>query len=198
MKFEFLRHAFKKVASQLPVIGPHAGIEGELMLAGKKPMTWMSVDDRTDVGNDEFKHEQKMRRLLDKQVEAGKLVSVDVIYQLKGASPDWKCTTRHYAKREHKETMETIAGFNDCLWNNKQPDEILIKKLNQLHEDKKDIGIVLGYRKRDVMWWQVVQGMWNDWPKETIQSIYTFNEKFAQPAYQEKVLKGTGFSKFKP
>lgn len=65
--------------SAFPVIGPHADIEMELMLAGKKPITWTFVapDDAT-CDDIRMQKAHRDRKLLDRAVTQGKLISVDV------------------------------------------------------------------------------------------------------------------------
>lgn len=55
-----LTNTFNSVVGRLPVIGPHAGIEAELMLAGKKPLTWIMVyPDNAQLSDPDQQKEQK-------------------------------------------------------------------------------------------------------------------------------------------
>ena len=75
-----LKNIFNSVAGSLPVIGPHAGIEADLLLAGKKPLGWVIVEPDDATFQDPFDQaEHEGRKKLDEAVRQGKLKSMDVI-----------------------------------------------------------------------------------------------------------------------
>ncbi len=150
-----LKNVFNSVAGSFPVIGPHDGIEAELMLAGKKPLTWSPVIPAEayegltpkmlegTLAGDFMKLEEGVRQ--------GKLKSMDVVVHRYRdfATGEIKNNLkpeiyRHYCQPGKEEDMKRMAAFNQKLFNFEEPDYSLLQK---------DIGTYLGYRDKDVQLW---------------------------------------------
>lgn len=116
-----LRGIFGFFASKLPVIGPHADIETELMLAGTKPLTWVSVETQAPYAPTEkdIKHaeeEQKahlLRQKLDKDAAAGKCISADL--ELDIGSGERKQILRFYALPGQEEDLWAILEHSKAV-----------------------------------------------------------------------------------
>ncbi len=178
-----LSSAFNLVAAQLPVIGPHAGIEPALLLSGHKPLGWIfAYTDPEMIAriSGEPRREYEIQLELDAAVAAGKLKSFDVVIMRDGLTS----TTRHYCQPQFEEEMRFIARINERLFNRQQPDEAL----------KKSFGDYLGYRKRDQMLWRILP----DLPKPVAAVIAKISRDIVQPAYQQHMLNKAGRPDFKP
>lgn len=177
-----LRSAFNAVAAQLPVIGPHAGIEPALLLSGHKPLGWIfAYTDPEMIARitGEPRREYDNQLELDAAVAAGKLTSCDVVSVHNGMAS----TIRHYCQPQYEEEMRFIARVNEKLFNRQQPDEEL----------QKSFGDYLGYRKRDQMLWRILP----DLPKPVADMIVKLNG-ITQPAYHQHMLNKAGRPDFKP
>lgn len=180
-----LASAFNAVAAQMPVIGPHAGIEAALLLSGHKRLGWIHAftdPEIIDRISGEARREYDIQKELDDAVSAGKLKSVDVLQKMRGDYSE--ITIRHYCQPQFEEEMRFIARINEKLFNRQQPDEDL----------KKSFGAYLGYRKRDQLLWKILP----DLPKPLQNAIYKLNASVTQPAYQQHMLNKTGRPDFKP
>jgi hypothetical protein len=124
-----------------PVIGPHAGIEVDLMLAGKKPLTWIPVfSDQANFADWRVMkmHEDRLR--LDAAVEQGLLIAKDVTAF--AGDPEKAFPVRHYALPSEKRRLEMLVAFNQCAMNDQDVSQADLKE---------DVGRYLGYRRRDVL-----------------------------------------------
>jgi hypothetical protein len=201
-----LKNAFNAVAGNLPVIGPHAGIEAELLLAGKKPLGWTSVDPDNMVFNDpQMQAEHEGRKKLDEAVRQGKLVSADVVVHTandeKGnrVNLETPWLFRHYCQPGNEENLQRIVAFNTKAFNFEEPDYALL--------EGKDIGEYLGYRSKDINLWYkggmrgplnaasrfVAEHVNSDSRRMKIMNamgqVSHLVQKRAQPAYQQKMLR---------
>ena len=170
--------------SQLPVIGPHSDIEGQLLLNGTKPMGWIDLLPPTaDPGFGSNRKKLELQKQLDQAVEDGRLKSADVVVRLRGA--DGKpgagppCTFRHYCQPGNESDMEKMVVFNQKAFSGEQPDANL----------EKSFGDYLGYRKRDQMLFAAVMKYGRHLPRTLMDAVYSLNEKVTQPAYQAEALK---------
>lgn len=180
-----LTSVFNAVAAQMPVIGPHAGIEPVLLLSGHKPLGWIHAftDSETiECITGEPRREYDIQKELDAAVSSGKLKSVDVVQKLRDSNSE--ITIRHYCQPQFEDEMHFIARINEKLFNRQQPDENL----------KKSFGDYLGYRKRDQLLWKVLP----DLPKPLQDAIYKLNASVTQTAYQQHMLHKAGRPDFKP
>lgn len=183
--YRLLRASFNAVAAQMPVIGPHAGIEPALLLSGHKPIGWVPVFTDPDIIPNligEPRREYEVQQQLDAAVAAGQLKSCDV--EIRDKSSDRTFVSRHYCQPQFEEEMQLLARVNQRLFNREQPDEAL----------KKNFGEYLGYRKRDQMLWRILP----DLPKPVADAIYKLNATMTQPAYQQHMLNKAGAPDFKP
>lgn len=180
-----IKTAFNAVAAQMPVIGPHAGIEPALLLSGHKRMGWIpAFTDPETIPHliGEARREYDIQKELDDAVAAGKLKSIDVVYKPQGNFLGG--TVRHYCQPQFEEEMRFIARINEKLFNHERPDEAL----------KKSFGDYLGYRKRDQLLWKVLP----DLPEPVAKAVYALNRTVTQPAYQQHMLNKAGRPDFKP
>ena len=195
----------KAVLAQLPVIGPHADIEAELLLAGIKPIGWVSVyrDDyypqerdfdfasldadkkkKLSEGLKKTRHEIDMRRKLDEEVTKGNLKSVDVHYP--GRDPNDKGSiSRVYCQPEHEQEMRMVAAVSQ-KFANREP----LTPEEDKNLAKKDMGEYLGYRKRDTMLFRLVndRSISKFVPDVVLDAIYAVNEAVVQPALRDILL----------
>jgi hypothetical protein len=122
----FLKKAFNKVAAQIPVIGPHGGIEADLLLAGIKPVGCLTVwsdEDRRPLTREDYiavadeKEENRQRQKLDRMVEKGELVSVDLLLkQYEGQSDHVATVFRAYGKPGSEADLQAIAAYHDTYF----------------------------------------------------------------------------------
>ena len=166
------------VLSQFPVIGPHGTpqSEAELLLSGKKPLGWIPVvPDVVEPFYPENRRLLAMEAKLDEAVKEGRLKAVDVsiTYDRPGNTP-FTSITRHYAQPGNEKDLETIAAYNQKIWNKEKPDV----------EPDKSFGDYLGYRKRD----QMLFDNQGKLPRTLVQAIYEFSRNYAQPAFLEQQL----------
>lgn len=188
-----LRNIFNSVVGQLPVIGPTDNhLEAELMLAGKKPLSWIVVPDpHADLSGyqpwarADYERRMEYIRRLDQAVAEGRLKSVDVIAD-RGRRDPYDLNSeiietppmifRHYCQPGNEDMMLRMAAYNQKMFNFEEPG----------FELDHDEGVELGYRKRDIWYW----GHKGD----IFRSQFMFdlatkvNMKIAQPAYRAKEL----------
>lgn len=172
-----LSSIFNRVVGQLPVIGPHADIEGELLLAGKKPLGWIAVLPPS-ADPDLCRQELDVQRRLGHAVAEGKLIAADVTQTF--TSPKGEENSfifRHYAQPGREKDLATMAAFNADIFNGKAPTVKL----------EKDFGDYLGYRRRDQLLWNLVQRYGHKAPK-MVDAIYKLNANVTQHAYQSMAL----------
>lgn len=164
----------QKFMAQFPVIGPHAGIECELMLAGIKPVTWMPVL----TANSAYRYtrglleEQRRRILLDRAVEEGKLISRDIYYR---DSKDVENIERFYAQPDREDLMNILADDHEKFLNGQMSEEVL------------DYGSLLGYRKRDCFYFNHTRG--------AVKSFSSYTNIAFLWAYQNELLKQNGIKR---
>ena len=143
MSFSWLKRQF---FATFPVVGPHTHIESDLMLAGKKPLTWVYVarDDEPET------IESRGRKRLDEAVTDGRLLAVDVV-QRYSDDPENVSVFRHYAQLDQEENLKRVATFNKCAFNQEDCSEA-----EAALDAGKDFGDYLGYRKRDILFFNYV------------------------------------------
>ena len=168
--------------SEFPVIGPYTDIEADLMLAGKKPLTWTLVvpEDCLHEGiGTLIEHEGRKR--LDKAVEEGRLISRDVEVKHPD-SPAEPMIFRHYAQPDKKDSLKQMADFNTAAFN--------FKDVSRIHLDK-SIGEHLGYRKRDRFLFENVIN--NPLLPDKIKDFLIDMNAACQQALREKLLHDAGY-----
>ncbi len=170
-----LKNIFNSVVGGLPVIDPHGGLEADLMLAGKKPLTYFPAwpDNRPPPphSNQYAFGIYEATRKLDEAVRQGKLKSVDVSVTREGETH----IARHYCQPDKEKEMMFLAAYNNKVFNDKKPDLTL----------QKDVGAYLGYRKRDIWLWRHFKYD----PSKLSSKLFSFVEKnIARPAHHEKLL----------
>lgn len=183
---DYERSLKRSFLAAFPVIGPHADIEAELMLAGRKPLTWLNIV--PDEFKDSSPRAKKMHRdikLLDKAVAEGKLLSIDV----KLPSPGDANIIRHYAQPEQEESLKLMSEFNRQIWNCDDTSKLDLDKLaDNIGMDKnKGFGEYLGYKKRDILFFKYTTSM----PKFISNALINLNAS-CQQARVEKSLIETG------
>tara|TARA_R110002124_G_scaffold73157_11_gene196239 strand:- start:1580 stop:2236 length:657 start_codon:yes stop_codon:yes gene_type:complete len=133
--------------ASFPVIGPHADIEADLMLAGKKPITWVFVaPDEARFDDPRMQRQHEGRKRLDKAVEEGRLIAIDV-EQRYDEHPEYVGVYRHYAQPENEEKLKQVVAFNKQAFNGRDVSQV---------ELDKDMGHYLGYRRRDIFFFNNV------------------------------------------
>lgn len=165
-----------------PVIGPHSDIEPELMLSGKKPLTWMVVMSDNMVSKDRrLQKEHEGRKQLDEAVENGTLIASDVTYT-DPRFPEYVHTLRHYAQPTQTDQLRRVVEFNKCALNRQDLSPVMLDK---------DAGHYLGYRKRDIFFFtHIVNQKWL--PGKLKDLIIDLNAPF-QKAHREKMLIESGY-----
>lgn len=144
-----LRQMFNFIGSY-GIIGPHAGYEAKLMLAGVKPIAQLPVlspdipDTEMDAGCRQMRKDCKE---LTEAAENGLLSTYDAQMPEKYGG----MILRFFAQPEHSNEMIDLARAHEKWWDN--PDY----KMNDL---EKDPGEYLGYTSRDVDLFQAKQ----KWP----------------------------------
>ena len=140
------RQIFNKIVAQLPVIGPHSGMEALLLAAGKKPVgALLLFKDRVNVNNPLCLAEHLQAQILDKLVEQEKLISTDITYPVEGLKDGLVC--RHYAQPGKEQDLFEFAHSNAL-----GPRHLDTEEGDQLL--RKRIGDYLGYRNRDQFLWE--------------------------------------------
>lgn len=133
--------------ASFPVIGPHADIEADLMLAGKKPITWVFVaPDEAKFDDPRMQRQHEGRKRLDRAVEEGRLIAIDV-EQRYDEHPEYVGVYRHYAQPENEEKLKQVVAFNKQAFNGRDVSQV---------ELDKDMGHYLGYRRRDIFFFNNV------------------------------------------
>jgi hypothetical protein len=152
----------------LPVIGPHADIEAELLLAGIKPVGWLWIypDDET-FKNWRMRKEQRDRKILDRAVAEGKLKSIDTVR-------DNIPVRRFYCQPGREEDMQWVKAIEDG-------DE------NAARDCKKEWNELYGYRKRDVLFYNYYFRF-----PEQLGSLMRQMNANAQMYHREKLLEECG------
>lgn len=135
------RQIFNKIVAQLPVIGPHSGMEGLLLAAGKKPLGWVAVVNKNfNLNQWQTLGEYLQVPILDGLVEQGQLISKDVTQKF--PNTEASITIRHYAQSDKRDDLEEIMYVNELAFNKKDTDETY-------ENMSKRYGDFLGYRTRD-------------------------------------------------
>lgn len=175
-----LKRAF---LSAFPVIGPHHCIEAELMLAGKKKITWFPVAHDDVVFEDyEFQKLHDDRKILDIAVAEGKLISVDV-NKYDSNYPEPISIMRHYTQLGQEENLKMISEFNKHAFGFADSSEAKVKL-------DKDMGYYLSYRKRDILFFNFVEN--GLVPSFITKAILNLNSS-CQAALREKLLLEAGY-----
>ncbi len=99
---------------------------------------------------------------------------------LNAETKEVECVIRHYCQPEKEQDMQIIADVNRKLWSQQDVPEA---------SDKRDFGNFLGYRKRDIIFFNNYQKL----PEPTIKRIAQFNVP-AQWAYKYKLLESCGIT----
>lgn len=145
------KNAAQNALSRLPVIGPHADIEAELLLGGVKPLGLLNVWSLNEIpaGHLPWIKEYLDVRKLDKAVDEGRLISYDV--QIKSSTGDTGRIIRHYAQPDQKENIERLVAYHTKLWDEsgEEPDESIL--------GDKSFGQYLGYRRQDEIFFDLLQ-----------------------------------------
>jgi hypothetical protein len=169
-----------KIWAQLPVIGPHAGIEAELLLNGTKPLGWIDiVPPWADPDHPPFVKARALEQRLDAAVAEGRLSAIDVAVPRPHNLPG-NYIYRHYCQKGLEADLEKLATFHRFVFNGKKPEGVTLDK---------SFGDYLGYRQRDQKYFKVVQEMGCHLPRTLMEALHSFNEKVVQPAYQQEMLK---------
>lgn len=169
-----------RIWAQLPVIGPHAGIEAELLLNGTKPLGWIDiVPDWADQEHPENKKKLALEKRLDAAVAEGRLSAIDVAVPRPNDLPG-HYIYRHYCQKGREADLEKVAAFNSFVFNRKKPEGV---------ELDKSFGEYLGYRKRDRWYWENMPDIGRHLPRSLKDALADFNAKTVQPAYQSEALK---------
>jgi hypothetical protein len=177
-----IRSIKRSFLAAFPVVGPHTNIEAELMLAGKKPLTWTFVapDDMTfkDLS---MQKDHQGRKLLDCAVAERKLIAVD-IEQRDPDHPEYVVVFRHYAQPGQEENLKRVSEFNRRAFNRLDLSEVSLDQ---------DMGHYLGYQRRDILFFNhiVHSGFLPDF---IIGKIIDFNSS-CQRARREKLLLEAGY-----
>lgn len=174
MRLSFLKESF---LAAMPVIGPHAHIESELMLAGEKPLTWIFVfPDTADFSHPEVKNIYKAQKKLDQAVLEGRLISQDVEQRDPENSAPANII-RHYAQPKNREDLKKVAAFNSKAFNREDLSDVMLDK---------DLGHYLGYRKRDIYFFNYIVNS-AVLPDALVTSLIEMNAP-CQKALQNKLL----------
>jgi len=168
-----LKNIFNNVVGNLAVIGPHFGIEAELLLAGKKPLGWLGsgvYPDELVFDDPALQAEHEGRKKLDEAVRQGKLKSMDIIVHKARVNPydvdsefqelSKPEIVRHYCQPGKEKDMETMVAYNEKAFNGEEPPVDLLQK---------DIGTYLGYRDKDVKLWQNGR-----WPRKLLRAAFPY------------------------
>lgn len=143
----------RKFMAQFPVIGPHANIECELMLANMKPLALLPVFDFS--GTEEIPahlkkcHSDRIR--LDQAAEDGRLLSETFCYHPNKDENQPLQTVRIYGQKEHQADFEEFTNHYRAV----------ITATSEEEEDAayglltKEWGEYLGYRKRDQLFFNL-------------------------------------------
>ena len=179
MALDPLKRAFLSV---FPVIGPHADIEAELLLAGKKPVASFVVDDFDDEQLSNLsqrslkKHLDRLR--LDDAVEFGKLISKDV--KVNAPRPDLQDQIlRYYALPHEKDNLEKITRSHESILSGQEDGA-----------PNADFGKIYGYRKRDTLLFNLIITN-RHIPQATKMAIISMNAN-CQIALREQLLLDAG------
>lgn len=165
MPMKFLSNLRRHFLNAMPVIGPHADIEAELLLAGIKPVGFLFVfrDEEKEFLQD-WRSKKLYRdvKILDQAVTQGKLKSMDM--PLNGSG-----ILRYYCQPGKERLMKIAADGN-------AGDEEA-QKLSSWHK-------ILGYRRRDELFFNFCQRL----PMSVRDAIVEFNAN-AQVTHREELLK---------
>jgi hypothetical protein len=174
-----LKRLKRDFLAAFPVIGPHTWIEGEMMVSGKKPLTWMPVNpDDAQLPDRKWQKWHQDRKLCDHAVAEGKLIAKDIEITRDSHS----LTFRHYARPGQEEALERVAKFNQKAFNLQDTSEVDIGQ---------DMGRLLGYRRRDVLFYNHI--LHSGFLTDSMQNwLIRFNAP-VQQAYQEKLLEEAGY-----
>ena len=119
----------------------------QCVIARKKPLTWVFVvPDEAKFDDPRMQRQHEGRKRLDKAVEEGRLIAIDV-EQRYDEHPEYVGVYRHYAQPENEEKLKQVVAFNKQAFNGRD--------VSQVDLDK-DIGHYLGYRRRDIFFFNNV------------------------------------------
>jgi len=169
----------RAILAAFPVVGPHTGIESDLMLSGQKPLTWIYAN-----SSDKLPEtiESRAQKRLDEAVSQGKLIAMDVEQRYSDNLED-VAIFRHYAQPDQKRNLERVAAFNRCAFNGEDCTEAEAH-LNQ------DLGAYLGYRRRDILLFNyVINSSWL--PKRAKMGLIRLNS-YCQSARRDQLLLESG------
>jgi uncharacterized protein YuzE len=177
MKFNKLTRNF---LAAFPVLGPHESIECELMLAGTKPVAWLEVlPDYLTFQNSKAQKRHNDRKILDRTVAEGRLLTTDIQY-INAEDPDRTVITiRFYCQLRKENDMKKAVAI----------ELEAIRKICGLEimndERESDNGHYFGYRKRDIIFYDKLF-RWN-----LPELVFKLNKIFRH-AYQDKILEESG------
>lgn len=178
------KNAAQNALSRLPVIGPHADIEAELLLGGVKPLGWLNVWslDGIPAGYLPAIKQYLDVQKLDKAVHEERLISYDV--QGKSPTGDVLYTVRHYAQPDQKENIERIVAYHTKLWNGsgEEPDESIL--------GDKSFGQYLGYRRQDEIFFDFLNSA--NLPKKIDEFLRCDLTSKWKTLYQDSLLRQAG------
>lgn len=135
---------FKRYVADYGLVGPHQDAELELLLAGKKPLGFFAID-RAEAPEHCQLTAQTIQnvRILDTAVDDGTLLKAKISGSKKGPLPS---TEGHlYAQTDNQGDLLELAAHMEAIWAGKSEHE--------LPTLSRDIGLMLGYSKRDVELW---------------------------------------------
>ncbi len=203
--------------AQIPIIGPHSDIEGELLLLGKKPLGWISInltnDPRliaerlTSIKWQQITKERDIQRQLDKAVSQGRLYSIDVVqrdYQVgsvleNSVREGWFQPT-DFIKYDGSGKPYIENVFRHYCQPRLEDDLKLLAAYNQAYFNrlnpseqnlpalKRTFGKYLGYRKRDRILWTLLDRSKATIFEPAVKAILKMGP-IAKPAYQERMLR---------
>ncbi|MEZ0260220.1 MAG: hypothetical protein ACAH80_04380 [Alphaproteobacteria bacterium] len=162
------------------MIGPHAGIEAELLLNGTKRLGWIDiVPPWADANHPPFVKARALEQRLDEAVAEGRLSAIDVTVPRPNNLPG-NYIYRHYCQKGLEADLEKVAAFNSFAFNRKSPEGVTLDK---------SFGDYLGYRKRDQLYWKYSGDIARHLPRTLNDALADFNAKVTKPAYQQEALK---------
>lgn len=156
-------------------------IEGDLILAGKKPLGWIVV---AREGAPETIDSRAQKRL-DGAVSEGKLISIDV-KQYYSDDPEDFCIFRHYGQLDQADNLERVAAFNQCAFNGKDCSEA-----EAALDPNKGFGDYLGYRRRDILLFNYVIN--SEWLPDRVKMGLIRLNSVCQNALRDQLLEDAGY-----
>lgn len=169
----------RTLLAAFPVVGPHDAIEADLMLAGKKPLTWVDVyDDVSQILDRRLYHAHIGRLRLDEAVAQGRLLAADVeqVWDDPHVPP---LIVRHYAQPAYKNELSLVVEYNKLAFNTDHDGNI----------QGKDMGEYVGYRKRDIALFGIVGPFLRSTAVPQLAKEWFWNlNDLTQVALREKLL----------